>query len=171
MKKSDIKILPNHFDAYINLVDNNELLISFKQSLEFGKNVDLTQLKAKADFAYAPDKWTIKDLIQHLIDAERILSYRALRFARNDQTVLPGFDEESFSKNTTASQRSIDDLLAELIYVRNSSILLFKSFNDEMLVRKGKTFGGEIDVLSLGFSIIGHQLHHFNVINSRYLNH
>ena len=120
MKKSDIKILPNHFDKYIQLVDNNELLISFKQSLDFGQIVDLKLLKAKADYAYAPGKWTIKDLIQHLIDAERILSYRALRFARNDQTVLPGFDEDSFSKYTNASQRSIDDLFAELICVRNT---------------------------------------------------
>ena len=171
MKKSDIKILPNHFDEYINLVDDNELITAFHQSLKIGEIINLEHLKAKANFSYAPGKWTIKDLLQHLIDAERILSYRALRFARNDKTVLPGFDESKFAQNTIAHQRSIDDLLSEFICVRNSSIHLFKSFNDEMLIRKGQTFGGEIDVLSLGFSIIGHQLHHFSIIKSRYLNH
>lgn len=168
MKKSDIKNLPQHFDQYINLVEDEELMTSFKNSLEIGKYIDVPLLKESADNSYALGKWTIKDIIQHLIDTERVLSYRALRFARNDKTELHSFDEPMFCENAVAFWRNIDDLLDELLVVRQASLMLFNSFKDEMLLRKGKNIDGEIDVLSIGFSIIGHQIHHFNVINSRY---
>lgn len=170
MKKSEIKKLPQHFDAYINLVDDQELLVALKNSLNFTTLIDVPKLKKLADFSYAPNKWTIKDILQHLIDAERILTYRALRFARNDATELPGFEEAEYAQNTNASRRTIDDLLAELTVVRNATILLFQNFDDAMLLREGVCFKLKINVLSLGFSVVGHQMHHFNVICSRYFN-
>ena len=86
---------------------------------------------------YAEGKWTIKDIIQHLIDAERIFSYRALRFSRNDKTPLPGFEENDYVENTDANKRSIQDLLTEFSAVRQSTLLLFKSFSEEQLKRIG----------------------------------
>lgn len=168
MKKSDIKKMPEHFDEYIQLVANDELLISLQASLLIDKLIDVSLLEKNADYCYKPGKWSIKGILQHLIDAERILAYRALRFARNDKTVLPGFDEAAYGANATFENRTITDLLEELKIVRIATILLYKNFNDEMLLRNGFCFNVEIDVLSLGFAIVGHQEHHFNVITKNY---
>ena len=168
MKKSDIRILPEHFDQYITLVVEEELVISLQNTLKIEQIIDISLLNKKADYSYAPGKWSVKDVLQHLIDAERVLSYRALCFARNDQTELPGFDESQYGEHMMANWRTIDDLLIEMKVVRNATILLFKNFNDEMLLRKGICYKVKIDVLSLGFAIIGHQKHHFNIIKSKY---
>jgi hypothetical protein len=168
MKKSEIKYLPEYFEQFIHLVEDEELIISFYKSLEIEKLINCPLLKANADNSYAFGKWTIKDVIQHLIDTERVFSYCALRIARNEQTKWYGFDDPMFCENTKAIWRDINDLLDELICVRRSSIMLFKSFKDEILIRKGKSIDGEINVLTLGFSIIGHQAHHFNVIKTKY---
>jgi hypothetical protein len=170
MKKSEIKVLPKHFDKYIQLVDDQELLIALRNSLHFAALIDLDLLHQKADYSYAPGKWSPKDILQHLIDTERILTYRALRFARNDNTELPGFEEADYAKNTNASRRTINDLLGELAIVRNATIMLFQNFDNTMLQREGVCFKLKINVLSLGFTVIGHQLHHFNVIQTRYFN-
>lgn len=169
MKKSDIKKMPEHFEEYIQLVADDELLISLQASLLIDKLIDISLLEKNADYCYKAGKWSVKSVLQHLIDAERILAYRALRFARNDKTVLPGFDETHYGANSPVNDRTINDLLEELKIVRIATILLFKNFNDEMLLRKGICSNVEIDVLSLGFAIVGHQDHHFKVITEKYL--
>lgn len=169
MKKSDIKKLPTHFDEYIKLAGDEELLASLQNSLLIEKLIDISLLEKNAEYFYKPGKWSIKGVLQHIIDAERILAYRALRFARNDKTVLPGFDEVLYGANSSVNVRTVNDLIEELKIVRIGTIFLFKSFNDEMLLRKGICFNIEIDVLSLGFTIVGHQQHHFNVILKNYL--
>jgi hypothetical protein len=105
----------------------------------------------------------------HLIDAERIFAYRALRFARNDKTELPGFDENSYVDEANANQRSIQDLLTELLVVRQASLTLFKSFSEEQLLCKGIASNNPMSVRALGFIIIGHQNHHQKVFEERYL--
>jgi hypothetical protein len=117
---------------------------------------------------YAPGKWTVKQILQHIIDNERIQSYRALRFSRKDETMLPGYDENLLARNADTAHRTIEDLTNELIVVRQSSIQLYKSFSKEMYLNKGICFNKEISVLGLGFVIVGHELHHFNVIRERY---
>jgi uncharacterized damage-inducible protein DinB len=123
----------------------------------------------KFDYRYAEGKWTIKDIIQHVIDTERIFAYRALRISRNDITPLPGFEENDYVENTKANERGIQDLLAEFSAVRYATLFLFKSFSEEQLKRIGTASGTAISVRAIGFIIIGHQKHHQNVFQERYL--
>ena len=143
-----------------------ELEISVHRLIKFVQNIPMD----KFDYRYAEGKWTIKDILQHLIDAERIFAYRALRFARNDKTKLAGFNENSFVENVVANSRSIMDLLTELAVVRQATLSLFKSFSNEVLMRVGIASDNEISVRAIGFIIIGHQKHHQKVFLERYLN-
>lgn len=155
--------------TYINALENVELLeeleISLHDFIRFVREIPMD----KFDYRYAEGKWTIKDIIQHIIDAERIFAYRALRISRNDQTPLPGFEENDYVENTEANRRSIQELLTELSAVRHSNLLLFKSFTDEQLTRMGTASNHPISVRALGFLIIGHQKHHQKVFRERYL--
>ena len=155
--------------TYIKAIENVELLeeleISLHDFIKFVQNIPLE----KFDYRYAEGKWTIKDIIQHIIDAERIFSYRALRISRNDKTPLPGFEENEFVKNTNANNRNIQELLTEFSAVRHSNLFLFKSFSQEQLTRMGVVSDNEVSVRALGFLIIGHQKHHQKVFQERYL--
>lgn len=160
----------SQFNAtYINALENVELLeeleISLHDFIRFVREIPMD----KFDYRYAEGKWTIKDIIQHIIDAERIFAYRALRISRNDPTPLPGFEENDYVENTDANSRSIQELLTELSAVRHSNLLLFKSFSDEQLTRMGTASNHPISVRALGFLIIGHQKHHQKVFQERYL--
>lgn len=149
-------------DEY-NLVE--ELEISVHRLVKFVREIPMD----KFDYRYAEGKWTIKDILLHLIDAERIFAYRALRFARNDKTELPGFEENSYVDEADANKRSIQDLLTELLVVRQASLSLFKSFSEEQLLRNGIASNNPMSVRALGFIIIGHQNHHQKVFEERYL--
>jgi uncharacterized damage-inducible protein DinB len=161
---------PNYYAGYLETLENVQLIedleISVHQFIKFVQNIPMD----KFDYRYAEGKWTIKEIIQHLIDCERIFSYRALRFSRNDKTPLPSFDEDSYSQNTNGNLRSIQDLLTEMAVVRQSTLSLFKSFSQEQLMRMGTASGKEVSVRAIGFIIIGHQKHHQNVFQKRYLN-
>lgn len=169
MTRSQIHPLPKFFDRYILLVDDVELVQGLVTSLEDFESTDFENWKQLGDRAYAPNKWTLKDILQHLIDNERVQSYRAMRFARNDKTVLPGYDQDVFATNVDTKRRTIEDLIEEFIAVRNASILLFKHMDEEMLQRVGVAYQIEITPLALGFQLIGHQIHHFKVIQERYM--
>ncbi len=123
------------------------------------------------DHRYAPGKWSIKDVLQHCIDTERVMAYRALRFARNDATPLPGFEEDDYARETTADERSVEELGMEMLSVHESTMRLFRSFNAAMLVRQGTANGQPCSVRALGWIIAGHYLHHVHIINERYLQH
>jgi len=160
-----------HFATYINQVSDEytlteELEISVHRFIKFVQNIPMD----KFDYRYAEGKWTIKDIILHLIDAERIFAYRALRFARNDKTALPGFDENDYVDEAHADKRSLQDLLTELLIVRQGTLALFKSFSEEELLRIGTASNNPISVRALGFTIIGHQNHHQRIFQERYLN-
>jgi uncharacterized damage-inducible protein DinB len=146
-----------------NLVE--ELEISVHRLIKFVQNIPMD----KFDYRYAEGKWTIKDILQHLIDAERIFAYRALCFARNDKTKLPGFEENDYVGEANANDRGIQELLSELAVVRQSSLSLFKSFSEEELLRKGIASNNPMSVRALGFVIIGHQNHHQRIFGERYL--
>lgn len=155
--------------TYINALENVELIeeleISLYDFIRFVQNIPLE----KFEYRYAENKWTIKDIIQHIIDTERIFCYRALRISRNDRTPLPGFEENSYVENTEAASRSIQDLLSEFASVRQSNLFLFKSFTNKQLERIGIVAENEISVRAIGFIIIGHQKHHQNIFIERYL--
>jgi uncharacterized damage-inducible protein DinB len=142
-----------------------ELEICLHDFIRFVQNIPMD----KFDYRYAEGKWTIKEIIQHIIDTERIFAYRALRISRNDTTPLPGFEENDFAKNTEGNLRSIQDLLTELSAVRHSNLLLFKSFSEDQLKRVGVASENPISVRAIGFMLIGHQKHHQKVFEERYL--
>jgi hypothetical protein len=167
MKKSDINPMPQYYDRYINLVPDGELSQAFDDSIRQLNELDRNLLDRIGDKTYAPGKWTIKDILQHLIDVERIMSYRALMFARRDPTA-PGFDQDLFAVNAAANRRTANDLLDELISVRRATKALYDSFDDDMLRARGVSWEYELSVLDLGFGIIGHQIHHVNVVDERY---
>ncbi|MET0759873.1 MAG: DinB family protein [Flavobacterium sp.] len=158
-----------YYTGYIQALENVELIeeleICVHEFIKFVQNIPMD----KFDYRYAEGKWTIKDIIQHLIDAERIFSYRALRISRNDKTPLPGFDENFYVDNTNANDRSIQDLLTELAVVRQSTLSLYKSFAQEQLARIGTASDKEVSVRAIGFIIIGHQKHHQKIFEERYL--
>ena len=155
--------------TYIKALDDvhlvEELEISLHDFIKFVQNIPMD----KFDYRYAEGKWTIKDIIQHIIDTERIFGYRALRISRNDKTPLPGFDENEYVENTNANNRGLQELLTEFSAVRHSNLLLFKSFSEEQLTRMGIASNHPISVRAIGFMIIGHQKHHQNVFQERYL--
>ena len=167
MKRSDIAIMPQFFDRYINQVDDIELITGLEASLT-SLDDKKAQLERVQDQRYAPDKWTPKDILQHITDNERVQSYRALRIMRNDKTALPGYDQEPWAQHTQAANLTIDELLYEFKIVRQASILMFKYSTDAMLTQTGTCSGVEISALALGFVLIGHQYHHLQVLEEKY---
>ena len=158
-----------HFGNYVKAAGDGilieELEISLHEFIRFVQNIPMD----KFDYRYAEGKWTIKDIIQHVIDTERIFAYRALRFSRNDKTPLPSFEENDYAENTDSNKRSIQDLLTELSAVRHSTLLFYKSLSQEQLKRIGTASNNPISVRALGFVMIGHQRHHQKVFEERYL--
>lgn len=147
----------------VNLFE--ELEISLHDFIKFVQNIPMD----KFDYRYAEGKWTIKDIIQHIMDCERIFAYRALRFSRNDKTPLPSFEEDDYANSTDSGSRSIQSLLTELSALRHSNLLFYKSLSEEQLKRIGTASNNQISVRALGFVIIGHQKHHQKVFKERYL--
>lgn len=168
MKKSDINQPPCYFDKYIALVDDIELSAAFTQSIEQLDSLDLVKLKQIGDKVYAEGKWTIKDILQHLIDSERVLSYRSLCIGRNDPTELPSFDEEIFAANVSTKDKTLEGIIEEMKIVRTSTKLLFESFDDAAMHRSMTIYGNQMCVLAYGFAIIAHQIHHLNIIKEKY---
>jgi uncharacterized damage-inducible protein DinB len=160
-----------YFEQYLQLVSKEgksiiEYLIDSQKNFEsLLRNLPLE----KHNFSYAEGKWTMKELIQHIIDTERIFSYRALCFARNDSTSLPGFDQDIFVENDNANDRDYYDLLDEMAVLRKSSVQLYKSFSDEALLRIGVASKNKMSVRALGYLFSGHQIHHLNIVKERYL--
>jgi uncharacterized damage-inducible protein DinB len=160
-----------YFEQYLQLVSKEgksiiEYLIDSQKNFEsLLRNLPLE----KHNFSYAEGKWTMKELIQHIIDTERIFSYRALCFARNDSTSLPGFDQDIFVENDNANDRNYYDLLDEMAVLRKSSVQLYKSFSDEALLRIGVASENKMSVRALGYLFSGHQIHHLNIVKERYL--
>jgi hypothetical protein len=159
--------MPDFFDRYINLVGEESVSRSLSLSSTLFEEI-ADRMKALGDTVYAPGKWTVKDILQHCIDTERILAYRALAFARNEKAELPGFDEETYASHTLARERTLDDLLEEFEVVRTATIWLFENFSDQMLFREGVANGRRISVLALGFTIVGHAIHHVRILEERY---
>jgi hypothetical protein len=160
---------PEYFGKYISQVPEDNLTEAFK--LQFPKIEGLLRSidEEKSNYAYAPGKWTLKELLQHIIDAERIFNYRALSFARKEKNNLPSFDENEFAANSNANARSWKSLSDEFINVRRSTSDLFNSFSEEMLQQKGTANNRVISVLSIGYTIIGHVYHHIKVVEEKYM--
>ena len=169
MKKSDINQPPCYFDKYMNCVGDLELSEAFKQSQTELETLDLARLNKVGDAVYAEGKWTLKDIFQHLIDAEHILSYRALRIGRNDKSLYTGFDQNLLAANVSTRNRSLESLVEELTVLRQATTYMFGTFTDEALQRFTVVDGKQMSALAFGFTILGHQNYHLTMIQERYL--
>lgn len=167
-KRSDIDPMPEYFDRYINLVEDVALLEAFDLSIAAIDALDLDLLDSISAAVYEPGKWTTAGIIQHIADFERILSYRALVYARRAGIVPQSIDENLVAEKSRADHRGIREVIADLRAARVSTRALFASFDEEMLDTIGTCWKYEMQVLAMGFNIIGHQVHHFKVLGERY---
>ena len=169
MKRSDIKLMPEYFSKYICLVDDIELDDAFQNNINTLADLDIAGLDSVGDNIYAADKWTIKDIFQHMIDTERVMSYRALRFARNDGVIPQGYDQDLFAANANSGHRALGEILEEFKQLHQATRLMFRSFSNETLQFSGINWNKEMSVLSMGFLITGHFIHHMKTIKEKYL--
>ena len=162
------KDYPVYYQSYLNLIEEGDVIAALKANhqavLDFIEEIP----RLKLNYFYAEGKWTVKQVINHIIDTERILSYRALRFARGDNQALLGFDENLYAANANLSNTNAQILADEFDSVRLSNILFFKQLSDKELGLKGKMASGDVSVLALGYFLCGHAQHHINVIKERY---
>lgn len=155
---------------YIALIpDGGALLTYLQETYDSAKAFFLSVPEEKLTSRYAEGKWTVKEILAHIIDTERIYAYRALRFSRNDETALAGFDQDSYVKFSHANERSLGDMLEELAAVRAATIALLKSFDADAMVRGGVANGRRMTVRAAAYILAGHQVHHVNIIKERYL--
>lgn len=157
------------YGKYVEKVSAPDALAALDNAFEEAQDFLPALPPEKADFRYAEGKWTVKQLLQHVIDTERIMAYRALCFARNEQKALPGFDENGYAEAADVSHRTLTDLYDEFLEVKGSNLKLFRSFTPEALLRQGTMSGGPASVRALAFIISGHQHHHFNILKERYI--
>jgi len=154
---------------YLDLVPDTPLINALEDALQgfvvFFKGIDAEKLS----YSYQEGKWTIKELMLHVIDTERIFQYRALRFARADKTDLAGFSENDFVSTSNANDRDLPSLLDEFVTLRKSTISLFETFSEDTLLKIGVSGGDAMSVRVAGYLIIGHQKHHVNIVKQRYL--
>lgn len=169
MTKSDLPEMPQFFDRYIAIAPDIDVISALQLATSFNDLIPFGTAEALGDLIYAPGKWTMRDIVQHIIDTERIMAYRALRLSRQDKTPLPGFDEEAFGQTARASRRSLSDLYDEYALNRQSTLALFRSFDENMFLNAGICSSISITPLALGYVLVGHPMHHANVVRERYL--
>lgn len=169
MPRPDLSKVPYFYHGYIERITGEEINVILQEQGNLSQQLLKNITENNWDFRYGPEKWSIKEVVQHIIDAERIFSYRALCFARKDQTALPGFDENSYAYNSGAASRTADSLRSELATVQGSTKMLFRSFGEEQLASEGTANGKAISVNAIGYIIAGHCLHHMHILEERYL--
>ena len=161
---------PVFYTPYIEILDGvSNLLQHLEASLELFEQILYEVDEEKYEFSYQTGKWTLKEVVQHLIDAERVFVYRALRFSRRDATPLMGYEENSYVSNYEINKRDFNTLLDEFCLLRRSTILMFQGFDKEILDLRGTADGNSISVRALGLICSGHVLHHLKIIQERYV--
>lgn len=168
MPRPQVSDFPEYYGRYISRVDVDDLSDA---PAAYGKTLEefYTGLPdSKAGYRYAPGKWTLKEVLQHVIDTERIMSYRLLRIARKDQTPLPSFDEDNYAAAAEADERSFSSLKEEFLAVRRSTDLLILSLKKSWLSEQGTASNLPVTANAVGYIIFGHMLHHKHVIEERY---
>ena len=162
---------PSYANMYMKYtIKDGTLLKQLKASLVSTKKLISSLSEKELNYKYQEDKWSIKNVLVHIIDDERIYCYRALAFARNDKTNFPGFEQDDYAMFADTDQRDIDNILAEYEAVRAATIALFEGFSETALKRIGTANGNNTSVRALGYHILGHELHHIEIIKKYYLN-
>ena len=161
---------PSYAEMYMKLVKKDGNLIEqLKSSLYKTKSLISNLSNDELEYRYKKNKWSIKEVLVHIIDDERIYGYRALSFARNDKTNLPGFEQEDYNFYSDTSERTIENILEEYEALRLSTIALFNGLSDKSLKRIGVANGNRASARALGYHILGHELHHIKIIEDLYL--
>jgi hypothetical protein len=169
MTKPVMEEVPVFYKGYVENVKDMDVLEALAQSSKVALNIFRSIPEDMGEYRYSEGKWSIKELLNHMMDSERIVSYRALRFSRNDKTPLAGFEENDYAPLANAHSRSILQLCDEMERLRQTTIDLFSSFTPEMLKREGVANNNKLSVLHLGYVIPGHETHHRKIIVERYL--
>ncbi|HKG23331.1 MAG TPA: DinB family protein [Blastocatellia bacterium] len=159
----------SYYGGYIKLAPDGDILEGLARQIDETLALLRGLSEARAASRYAADKWSIKEVSGHMIDAERIFAYRALRFARGDAQPLAGFEQDDYIRHANFDSRSISDLAEEFEHVRRANILLFRNLDGEAWSRRGTASGAEVTVRALIYIIAGHERHHVGVIRDRYL--
>jgi uncharacterized damage-inducible protein DinB len=155
---------------YIDLLPNDgQVLQHLKDNMQVARDLVAALPEERLIHRHAPGEWTIKEILLHIADDERIYGYRALRFARNDTTELQGFDQEAYTQYSGANNRSIEDIFEEYTAVRSATITLFANLPEEAFRRAGVANGHVMSVRAAAYHIAGHELHHLNSIKQNYL--
>jgi hypothetical protein len=169
MTRPDSTEYAPYYDKYVSLVPDGEIAATLGRQIESTLDLLGGLSEAHGGLRYAPGKWSVKEVIGHLIDAERIFVHRALRFARNDRTPLASFDENSYVDNANFDSRRLADLAGEFECLRKSSLYLFKNLDGDSWLRRGVASDNEVSVRALAYIVAGHELHHVEILRSRYL--
>jgi uncharacterized damage-inducible protein DinB len=168
LNKSNI-VAAEYYYTYINKVDEPDVIKALKKNhKQFLKFLDKIPGK-KIDYAYAEGKWTIKQLVQHIIDTERVFAYRLLTTSRKDEAQLPGFDENNWAAMAVVTNRKWKDMMAEFDAVRTSTVLLLEALNDDALLFTGTASNKPVNGIALAYIMAGHVMHHIQVMQQRYL--
>lgn len=160
---------PEYFGRYITQVPQGKIMTTLEQGLDATLALLDGLSPAQADFRYAPGKWSLKEVLGHVVDTERILAYRALRFARNDKTPLPSFEQDDYMPYASFAARELSDLTREFGHVRQATLDLFRHLDAEAWERRGTASGGEFTVRAMAYIIAGHEIHHRTILKTRYL--
>jgi uncharacterized damage-inducible protein DinB len=169
MTKPDMESVPLFYKGYVENVKDMDIMMALSQSSKVALNLFRAIPEDMGEYRYSEGKWSIKEVLNHMMDVERIVAYRALRFSRHDKTPLPGFEENDYAPLANAHSRSIQKLTDEMERLRLTTIDLFASFTSEMLKREGTANNNRLSVLHLGYIIAGHETHHRKIITERYL--
>jgi hypothetical protein len=157
-----------YYHRYITLIGDDDIIEVLEEQRKTSEEFLKTLTEKQGIYSYADGKWTVKEVLGHVIDTERIMAYRALAFARCDKQSIPGFEQDEYVAESDFNNRPLDDLINEFITVRESNIILFKSFDEEILNRRGTASESEITVLALIYIIAGHEKHHMNIMREKY---
>jgi DinB superfamily len=155
-------------EQYILLVGGDDILATLTAQLKQTATLFSGRSERDGNFRYAPDKWSVKEVVGHVADTERIFAYRALRIARGDQTPLEGFEQEDYVRGARFGARKLSDLVEEYADVRQASLALFRSLGEEAWLRRGVASNNPVTVLALSYLIAGHELHHRKILDERY---
>jgi len=158
-----------YYDRYISLVPGNDILPAFDEQRRQMLLLLSGCTETDGDLRYAPDKWSLKEVVGHLNDTERIMSYRALRIARGDATPIEGFEQDDYVRNAPFARRPLEDLIEDYIAVRRATVSLFRNLDEPAWSRRGVANKNEVTVRALAYIIAGHELHHRKILEEKYL--
>lgn len=160
----------SYYERYVSLIESGDILFSLENQVAQTLDLLAKISEEKADFRYAEGKWSVKELVGHIIDTERIFAYRALRIARGDQTPIEGYEQDDYVRNAEFAECNLADLAEEFSLVRRANILMFQNLPETAWLRRGTANNKEITVRALAYILVGHEIYHVKILRERYLN-